>query len=291
MNTRSDIFREKSPLSNEDCFVVFDRRKSSFTFPVHIHPEYELNYVEGAVGARRIIGDSIETIGEHDLVLIANPELKHAWVDVDCQSEDIHEITIQFHPSFIEQCLDKRQFQSIQRLLAKAAKGVVFGKETTERILPLLRIITLERDGFYAVMNLFIILYELSRSEDYRELSKTTTSLLNNNDMLMNRLQDYVIKHINTELYLPQVATEFNMSISTFSRFIKASTTMSFTDYLLDFRLSMAIRLLKQDIAIPDIVEQCGFNSDSYFYRVFKKMKGITPLEFKRMYKKQQMII
>lgn len=140
MNTRSDIFREKSPLSNEDCFVVFDRRKSSFTFPVHIHPEYELNYVEGAVGARRIIGDSIETIGEHDLVLIANPELKHAWVDGDCQSEDIHEITIQFHPSFIEQCLDKRQFQSIQRLLAKAAKGVVFGKETTERILPLLRL-------------------------------------------------------------------------------------------------------------------------------------------------------
>lgn len=77
----SDIYREKSPLSNEDCFVVFDRRKSSFTFPVHVHPEYELNYVEGAEGARRVIGDSLETIGEKDLVLIANPDLKHAWKD------------------------------------------------------------------------------------------------------------------------------------------------------------------------------------------------------------------
>lgn len=57
---RPDIFREKSPLSSDDCFVVFDRRKSSFTFPVHIHPEYELNYVEGAVGAQRIIGNSID---------------------------------------------------------------------------------------------------------------------------------------------------------------------------------------------------------------------------------------
>lgn len=288
---RSDIFREKSPLSNEDCFVVFDRRKTSFTFPVHIHPEFELNYVEGAAGAKRIIGDSIETIGEQDLVLIANPELKHAWIDGDCQSDNIHEITLQFHPSFIEQCLDKKQFQSIQRLLTKAAKGVVFGKETTDRILPLLRILTLEKDGFYSVMKLFIILYELSKSEDLRELSKASTSIINSNDMLMNRLQDYVAKHIQSELSLPQVANELNMSKSTFSRFLKNTTTMNFTAYLLEFRITMAIRLLKQEIAIPDLVDQCGFNSVSYFYRVFKKMKGITPFEYKKTFKKQQMII
>ncbi|WP_312330137.1 hypothetical protein [Sphingobacterium sp.] len=45
---RPDVFRETSPLSADDCFVVFDRRKYSFTFPLHIHPEYELNCVEGA---------------------------------------------------------------------------------------------------------------------------------------------------------------------------------------------------------------------------------------------------
>lgn len=288
---RSDIFREKSPLSNEDCFVVFDRRKSSFTFPVHIHPEFELNYVEGASGAKRIIGDSIETIGEKDLVLIANPELKHAWIDGDCQSVDIHEITVQFHPSLIEQCLDKRQFQSVQKLIARASKGVVFGYETIERVLPLLRIITLERDGFYSVMKLFIILYELSKGNDLRELSKTNTSILNSSDLLMSRLQDYISRNIGSELSLPQVATEFAMSKSTFSRFLKATTTMSFTDYLLDYRINMAIRLLRQEVPISDLVEQCGFNSLSYFYRVFKRTKGITPLEYKRLYKKQQVIV
>lgn len=39
------IFRETSPLDNRDCFVVFERQKTSFTFPIHIHPEYEFNYV------------------------------------------------------------------------------------------------------------------------------------------------------------------------------------------------------------------------------------------------------
>lgn len=76
-----EIYREKSPLSEKDCFVVFDRRKSTFTFPVHVHPEYEINFVDGAPGAKRIIGDSVETMRDKDLVLIAGGELKHARKD------------------------------------------------------------------------------------------------------------------------------------------------------------------------------------------------------------------
>ncbi|PUV23517.1 MULTISPECIES: AraC family transcriptional regulator [Sphingobacterium] len=288
---RPDIFREKSPLSADDCFVVFDRRKSSFTFPVHIHPEYELNYVEGASGAQRIIGNSVETIGEQDLVLIASPELEHAWKDGECQSSDIHEITIQFHPSLIEQYLDKKQFASIQQLLSKASRGVVFGKDTVDRVLPLLRILTLERDGFYSVMKLFVLLYELSKGEDIRVLSTATNTVLSNSELLMGRLQEYVVANINKELSLPMVAAIMNMSKSTFSRFLKSATTLNFTDYLLDFRINMAVRLLKEETPIADIVEQCGFNSVSYFYRVFKKKKGITPIEYRNSLRKQQMII
>lgn len=79
-----EIYREKSPLSEKDCFVLFDRRKSTFTFPVHVHPEYEINFVDGVPGAKRIIGFSVEKIGNKDLVLIAGGELKHAWKDGEC---------------------------------------------------------------------------------------------------------------------------------------------------------------------------------------------------------------
>lgn len=289
----SDIYREKSPLSNEDCFVVFDRRKSSFTFPVHVHPEYELNYVEGAEGARRVIGDSLETIGEKDLVLIANPDLKHAWKDGEQGHTDIHEITIQFHASLIEQNLDKRQFRSIQQLFSKAAHGVVFGKDTVEKVLPLLRILTLEleKDGFYSVMKLFILLHELSKCDDLRELSSTTHSLLSRNDLLMNQLQQYIIHHLHQDVSLPAVADSLNMSKSTFARFLKGATGMNYTDYLLDLRINMAIRMLKEEVSIPDIVEECGFNSVSYFYRVFKKMKGMPPQEYRNRFKKQKKIV
>lgn len=54
----TEVFREKSPLSIKDSFILFERTKSSFTFPIHVHNVWELNFVENASGAQRIVGDS-----------------------------------------------------------------------------------------------------------------------------------------------------------------------------------------------------------------------------------------
>ena len=62
----TELFKEVSPLSAKDCFILIERQKSNFNFPIHIHPEYELNYIENAKGAQRIVGDSIEEIEEEE---------------------------------------------------------------------------------------------------------------------------------------------------------------------------------------------------------------------------------
>ena len=74
---------------------MVDRDKDSFTYPLHKHEEMELNFVEHCDGARRIVGDSIEVLGQYDLVLMGSG-LEHAWDQHDCTSHSIHEITIQF---------------------------------------------------------------------------------------------------------------------------------------------------------------------------------------------------
>ena len=66
----NNIMREITPLSNRDCFYIADRRKTEFTYPIHCHIEYELNFTEHASGVRRVVGDSEEIIGDYDLVLI-----------------------------------------------------------------------------------------------------------------------------------------------------------------------------------------------------------------------------
>lgn len=286
-----EVYIEKSPLSERDCFVVFDRLKTHFDFPVHVHPEYEINYVSGAAGAQRIIGDSTEYIGEKDLVFIASPDLKHAWLNGECKSGNIHEITIQFHPRLIEQYLNKNQFQSWDRLFKSGSKGACFGQSAIEKVEPLLQMITMESDGFYSVIRLFILLHELSKCTDYRELSSGKAPEINREAQLVNKLHEYVTNNIDQTLRIDDLAAELNMSRSTLARFLQTHIQMSFTDYILSCRVKSAIIKLKGGMAIQDVADECGFNSLSYFYRVFKKTVGLNPAEYRDSHQKQQLII
>ena len=55
----------------KDVLYIADRHKKEFTYPIHNHSVYELNFVENARGVKRIVGDSQEVIGDYDLCLIA----------------------------------------------------------------------------------------------------------------------------------------------------------------------------------------------------------------------------
>lgn len=77
MENSNYIMREITPLSDRDCFYIADRRKTEFTYPIHCHAEFELNFTEHAAGVRRVVGDSAEVISDYDLVLITGKELEH----------------------------------------------------------------------------------------------------------------------------------------------------------------------------------------------------------------------
>ena len=127
----TELFKEVSPLSSKDCFILIERQKTNFNFPIHIHPECELNFIENAKGAQRIVGDSIEEIDEEELVLVTNPHLEHAWKDYRNVSKNIHEITIQFHPDLLtDTFLNKNQMISIRQLFRHAERGVAFSRES-----------------------------------------------------------------------------------------------------------------------------------------------------------------
>ena len=83
------IVREITPLSDHDFFIVLDHQNAKFDFPVHYHPEYELNLVLHSEGTR-IIGDCIKSYTSADLVLIG-PNTPHAWTG---SSKDARVVTI-----------------------------------------------------------------------------------------------------------------------------------------------------------------------------------------------------
>ena len=121
------VFTEITRLSEKDCFHIVERHKTEFTYPLHQHKEFELNFIERGSGVRRIVGDSVEEIGEFDLVLLGGEDLEHVWEQGRCVSKSIREITIHFSGDiFGSDLMSKNQFASIRRMLEDAEHGLCF---------------------------------------------------------------------------------------------------------------------------------------------------------------------
>lgn len=280
------IIREITPLTPSDCFTIFSREKKEFDFPLHYHEEYELNLIINAPGAKRIVGDSIEVIEDLELVLIG-PNLSHAWFTYNCKSEAIIEFTIQFHKDlFNESLLKKNQLSFIRNMFEKAQKGIIFSKETIERIKP--RIILLsKRNGFDSVLELLSILHDLSVSRNMRSLSDSVfnNDQFNYNSRRIEKTFEYMNANYSKQITLSEVAKIANMMEISFSRFIKKRTGNTFIDSLNEIRLGHASRMLIDTTqSISEVAYKCGFNNISNFNRTFKKKKGCTPKEFRESF-------
>jgi len=296
MNTNTNnIIHEITPLSDKDCFYIAERYKKEFTYPIHSHQEFELNFTEKATGVRRIVGDSAEVIGEYDLVLITGKDLEHVWEQHECTSEQIREITIQFSSDvFFKSFINKNQFDSIQKMLEKAQKGLSFPMSAILKVYHLLDKLASEKEGFYAVIKFMTILYELSLCDDVRTLSSSSFAKVgvHSDSRRVQKVQDYINEHYKEEIRLSQLADLAGMTSVSFSRFFKLRTGKNLSDYIIDIRLGYSTRLLVDSTqSIAEICYECGFNNLSNFNRIFKKKKDCSPKEFRENYRKKKIIV
>ncbi len=293
---QNPIIREITPLSDKDCFYIAERHKTEFTYPMHNHAEFELNFCENAAGVRRIVGDSSEVIGDYDLVLITGKDLEHVWEQHECQSKSIREVTIQFSSDlFFKSFINKNQFNSIRQMLDRAQKGLCFPMSTIMKVYPLLDSLVSEEQGFYAVIKFMTMLYELSLvGEDARTLSSSSFAKIgiHSDSRRVLKVQEYINQHYQEEIRLNQLADMVGMTSVSFSRFFKLRTGKNLSDYIIDIRLGFASRMLVDStMSIAEICYECGFNNLSNFNRIFKKKKECSPKEFRENYRKNKKLI
>jgi AraC-like DNA-binding protein len=289
------VIHEITPLSDKDCFYIAERHKTEFTYPIHSHKEYELNFTENAAGVRRIVGDSMEIISDYDMILITGQELEHVWEQHECTSREIREITIQFSPDlFFKSLINKNQFSSIHRMLEQAQNGLYFPMSAILKVYPLIDKLASEQQGFYAVIKLLTILYELSLCEEVRTLSSSSFAKIDirSDSRRVQKVQEYINEHYMEEIRLGFLADIVGMTPVSFSRFFKLRTGKNLSDYIIDIRLGFSARLLiDSTMSIAEICYDCGFNNLSYFNRIFKRKKFCSPKEFRENYRKKKVLI
>ena len=291
----SSVFTEITQLSSKDCFHIVERHKTEFTYPLHRHREFELNFIEHGAGVRRIVGDSVEEIGDFELVLIGSEGLEHVWEQGNCKSADIREITIQFSKDiFNENLLSKNQLVSIKKMLDKAEHGLAFPLSAIMKVYSALDTLAVEKEKFVQFLKFLYILYELSMADGVKVLASSSfaNTSRNKESRRVQKVKQYINDHYSEPLMLNDLADIAGMSPVAFSRFFRIRTNRTLSDYIADIRLGFAARLLVDTTKnISEICYECGFNNLSNFNRTFKNKRGSTPREFREMYKKHKVTV
>lgn len=284
----TQVLNEITNLEPLDIYYIGERHKTEFDYPAHCHEDFELNFVENAAGAQRIIGDSQETIGGLDLVLITNSKMVHSWVQGDCPKQDIHEITIHIAPdSFQGSFMEKRYFSTIRRMFERAKRGLAFPESAIQVLREDILNLAHNNDSFASVVRLFNLLYRLSLVEDAHELASTsfTGENIDTEDTRITLIRDYIARNYQHDICQQELADLLHMSPTTFTRFFRHRTGKAPNRYIIDYRLGIAARLLlTTKMPVSEIGFTCGFNTLSHFNRLFRESKGCTPSDFRHKF-------
>ena len=291
----SKVFRETPPITDKDCFYIVERHKSEFLYPIHSHEEFELNFVEHGRGVHRVVGDSIEEIGEYDLVLVTGNGLEHAWQQGNCSAPEVREITIQFSSTLMDdRLLGRTQFDSIRKMFERARLGVAFSMTGIMRVYNFLDSLATMNEHFEQFLTMLKILYELSQDQDARTLASTSFADVSadRESRRVAKVKEYISVHYAEDLRLEDLSALVGMAPSAFSRFFKQHTTRTLSDYIIDVRLGNAARqLVNTSTSISEICYSCGFNNLSNFNRIFKARRGYTPRDFRALFTKNRVYV
>lgn len=111
---------------------------------------------------------------------------------------------------------------------------------------------------------------------------------LEGNDMthqrkILCRVTEYITKHFHVaELNMNQVCRNNNVSYYYLSHLFKKELKTSFSKYLSSLRMDVASRLLKdRSLTVSQISRSCGFEDPGYFTKVFKKIRGTSPVAYR----------
>jgi AraC-like DNA-binding protein len=261
----------------------FFRPSLRHSFFWHYHPEFELVYVEATTGIRHV-GQHISSFMESDLVLIGS-NIPHLNFDYGLKTK-YRQIVVQLKENFLGDAFSKApEFKSIEQLFDRAALGLSFSGKTKAVVADKLRKMQ-ELDHFQQLLSLLEIFEMLATSNEVTALNEQDTSvkLFLNDKIRMGSVYKYIHANYNETPDVNEVAASVHLSTAAFCRYFKKQTNITFTDFVNQYRITQAKTLLLQDKTVSEVCYEVGFDSLSYFNKLFKKLTGENPSAFKKHY-------
>lgn len=281
----------KIPGTLQSSFSIRHDIKPDFGNIWHYHPELELHYTIKGEGVR-FIGDNISNFTPGEMILLGE-NLPHTW---RCKDEyfqnnpdlNVEAMVIQFLPDCLgKYLLNLPEAYLIPKLFEKAKSGMVISGKAKDKLAELMRS-SIEATNLDRIIILLSILKTLAETDEYETVVTGKNTFYQSNESetaRINKICTYTMTNYKNDITLEEIASLSNLSITSFCRYFKLMTKKTYYDFLIEIRVSHACRfLIENKLPTEMICFDCGFNNVSNFYRHFKKVTGMTPLDYKRKY-------
>ena len=272
-------FETISPDTGHSYKYAYFDKSSPNTHKVkwHYHPEVELVYINTGIGKRQV-GTHLSNYQDGDLILIGS-YLPHTGFTKGLE-EGQKEIVIQFKPDIFEMAFQNlEELKRINQLLELSIKGIVFDGSIKEDIGIRMEGLQYETqiDAFLTFVK---ILHDLAKEKDKKILNADGYAFISNptENKRLKKIFNYIRDHFMESIALEDISDQVFMTPQSFCRFFKKSTQKTFTNFLNEYRINHATKLLSEtDVDIKTICYESGFNNLSNFFRNFKKITQLTP--------------
>ncbi len=253
---------------------------------IHSHKNFELNFIASGSG-RRIVGDNISGFEKGDLVLLG-PDLPHCWevTDEEIVSKPTCIVT-HFSEDIVGSDFFKMpELEKVVDLLKQSKRGLRFKMEDDGEISQILEKMTgLEGIEYYIeLLKVFNILLHVKDREKLSNPIGYSTVFTKNLEKI-NKVYEYVFQNINEGVRLEDASSLLNMAPSSFCRFFKKKTDLTFMEYVKRVRVGIAAKLLAEtDKQITQICYESGYNNLANFNYYFKNIMGMTPSTYRKSF-------
>lgn len=248
----------------------------------HFHPEYEIVYISNGTGKRHI-GNHISHYEDGDLIFLG-PNLPHFGF-CDQFMEEHTEIVIQMKEDFLgKDFLNSPEMSQVKQLFERSRQGLIFDRSIKELVGEEL-VAMPEMDSFDRLLSLLKVLKKLALTEEYTLLNASglTLEVQSQDHGRINTIYQHVENNFKQEISLDEMAKKVNMTVPAFCRYFKKLTGKTFTNFVNEFRIANACKLLAEgDLPISEICYESGFNNFSHFNKQFKLITGNSPSKHRK---------
>jgi len=283
---------EKSIENLNQSYLVKTLKEPFFDPNWHFHPHYQLFTVIKGTGTR-FIGDDIRHFNVGDTVFLA-PNMPHLWrSDREYFEKDSQLMTegivVYFKEDFLgSEFFEKSEMYDVKTLLKKSERGLDLTGQLKEELVDDLKNLPVV-NGFQGIIKILSILDKLSKSTDYQYIASTTYSNIHkiSETERMRRVHEYVLKHFKENINLSTVASLSNMTDAAFCRYFKSRTNKTFSDFVKEIRIGNACKMLQdENKSISQTCYESGYNTVSNFNNQFKSLKGVSPKQYQKLYRR-----